>query len=297
MKVFETRSAIKIFYYLLAVDGTIDDVELGHFRSIGLSIDPGHFIDYSEELEMECKRTFLNAEDEYYDLISEAIDEALTQEAKDDDQGITPRLLVWNLFAAAFSNNEYDESEKRLINHVARKTNVDKSIVLEMEQMMKTLSTIQNEINWASQANRPYPEIKPIVDELEKRQQVITESAEFLIADEIDADNPYEYKPDFFDKTKAKIDEKVKPVTEKIGETMKPVTDKVGQTMKPVTDKVGTAVAPVAKAVGDGAKKTAEAASQKIAPVASMAKEKTGEMFGRFAMKFSKKNNNSKEGK
>ena len=152
---------------------------------------------------------------------------------------------------------------------------------------MKTLTSIQNEIDWASQTTRPYSEIKPIIDELEKRQNVITESAECLIADEIDADNPYEYKPDFFDKTKSKIDEKVKPVT-----------DKVGQTLKPVTDKVGTAVAPVGQKVGEGAKKTAEAASQKLAPVASKAKEKTGEMFGKLAMKFNRgnKNNDQKEG-
>ena len=287
MKIYATRSALKTFYFLLAVDGNIDDVELGHFRTIGLSIDPTHFIEYSEELEKECRLAFLNAEDEEYDLISEAVDEALTHEATDDDQGITPRLLVWNLFAAAFSNKSYDESEKRLIDHIARKTGVDKSIVLEMEQMMKTLTSIQNEIDWASQTTRPYSEIKPIIDELEKRQNVITESAECLIADEIDADNPYEYKPDFFDKTKSKIDEKVKPVT-----------DKVGQTLKPVTDKVGTAVAPVAQKVGEGAKKTAEAASQKLAPVASKAKEKTGEMFGKLAMKFNRgnKNNDQKEG-
>ncbi len=282
MKIYETRSAIKTFYFLLAIDGNIDEEELAHFHTIGLSIDPGHFIEYSDDLEKECKRVIIGADDDYYDLISEAIDEALTHEAKDDDQGITPRLLIWDLFAAAYSNNEYDEAERRLINHIARKTGVDKSIVLEMEQMMKTLSSIQNEINWASQSDRPYPEIKPIIDELEKRQNVITESAEYLIADEIDADNPYEYKPDFFDKTKSKIDE-----------TLKPVTDKVGKTIKPVTDKVGTAVAPVAHAVGDGAKKTAVAASHKIVPVASKTKEKTGEMFGKLTSKFKREKKNT----
>ena len=217
MKIYATRSVIKIFYYLLAIDGTIDDVELGHFRSIGLSMDPAHFMDYCDEIENECKKLTINADDEQYDLISEAVDEALTHRARNDDQGITPRLLVWDLFAAAFCNEEYDEYEKRLINHIARKTGVDKSVVLEMEQMMKTLTSIQNEINWAQQTNRPYPEIRPIIDELEKRQKVITESAEFLIADEIDADNPYKYKPDFFDKTISKIDGTVVPVAQNVG--------------------------------------------------------------------------------
>ena len=274
MKVIETRSALKIFYYLLAIDGTIDEVELGHFRTIGMSMDPINFMDYSQELESECRRTFINQSDEYYDLISEAVDDAIAHEAEGDDQGITPRLLIWDLFAAAFSNQEYDESEKRLINHIARKIDVDKSIVLEMEQMMDTLTLIQSEIDRVTQTSRPYSEIRPIIDELEKRQKVITESAEYLIADEIDEDHPYEYKPDFFDKTKSKIDEKVKPVT-----------DKVGQTVKPVTDNVGAVVTPVAKKVGDGAVKTAQSA-----------KKKTGAFFGKIAAKYYRDINDTKEG-
>jgi len=274
MQIIETRSAIKIFYYLLAIDGSIDDVELVHFKTIGLSIDPTNFMEYFNDLELECKTLIAGAGNEQYDIISEAIDDALLHEAKDDDQGLTPRLLIWDLFAAAFSNNSFDDSEKRLINHVARKTGVDKSIVLEMEQMMNTLTSIQNEIIWAQQTNRPYSEIRPIIEELEKRQNVITEAAECLIADEIDADNPYEYKPDFFDKTKSKIDEKVKPVT-----------DKVGQTVKPVTDKVGSVVTPVAKKVGDGAVKTAKTA-----------KKKTNEFFGKIASKYYRDINDNKEG-
>ena len=242
MKIYETRSVIKIFYYLLAIDGDIDDVEIKHFRSIGLSMDPSHFMDYHEEIENRCRALMSDAGTDRYDLISEAVDDALTNKAKDDDQGITPRLLVWDLFAAAFCNEDYDDAEKRLINHIARKTGVDKSVVLEMETMMKTLTSIQGEINWVQQTNRPYSEVRPIVEELENRQAVITEAAEYLIADEIDADNPYEYKPDFFDKTISKID----------------------KTVRPVTDKVGAAVVPAAQNVGKAAQKTARSVFKSI---------------------------------
>ena len=118
---------------------------------------------------------------------------------------------------------------------------------------MKTLTSIQAEINWAQQTNRPYSEIRPIIEELEKRQKVITESAEYLIADEIDADNPYEYKPDFFDKTKEEIDKRVKPVT----------------------DKVGAAVIPAAQNVGNAVKNTALSAFTNI-----------GKRYEKFAMRF-----------
>ena len=273
MRIYETKSSLKIFYFLLAVDGSIDEEESNYFRNIGVTIDPRYFPGYSNAIEDECYKTLENSATERYSVIAASIDNALTHEAGQDDQGITPRLLVWNLFAAAFSNGIYDDSEKRLIGYVADRAGVDESIVLEMEQSMKTLAAIQNEIIWANNSDRPYSEIKPIVDELEKRQRIIRESAEYLIADEIDIDNPYEYKPDFFDQTKAKIDEKLRPVTSKIGDAVKPVSDKV---------------APITSKISSGAKKAADTASQKIAPVASKAKEKSGEMFGKLAMRFNR---------
>ena len=272
MKILATRSAIKIIYMLLAIDGTVDAVEHGHYISIGMSIDPMNFIDYSEDIEYELKRLIINAGYDEFDIILRAVDEELTHEATDDDQGITPRLLVWNLIVSAYSNGAYEDSEKSLIDHVASELGVDNSVVLEMEQMLKTIRSIQTEMEWIGMTERSQEEIKATVAELEKRQNVIAESAEYLIADEIDADNPYEYKPDFFDKAKSGIDKTIKPVTNKIGETVKPVTEKVGNTVKPVADKVSSAVSPVA----------------------SRAKEKTGEMFGKLADKFKHENKEDK---
>lgn len=263
MRIYETKSALKVFYYLLAVDGTIDENERMHFHSIGMSLDPGHFGEYEKNIENECKIALINADDDEYEIILESVDEALTHEAPPDDQGLTPRLMIWNLFVAAFSNGIYDDYEKRLINHIARKADVDKSVVLEMEQMVNTLSSIQKEIDWAKLSGRSADEIGSIIIELEKRQEVITKAAEYLIADEIDPDNPYEYKPDFFDKTKEQIDKRVKPVTGKIGQTVMPVALRVGSA---------------------------------VAPVASKAKDKTGEVFGKLSSRIKKDKNNEKEG-
>lgn len=286
MRIYETKSALKIFYYLLAVDGDIDEIELNHFHNIGMSIDPGHFGDYCEMIEEDCRQVLIRSDGDEYELIIEGVDDALAHEAPKEDQGLTPRLLVWDLFVAAFSNGVFNDYEKRLINHISRKVNVDKSIVLEMEQMMNTLSSIQKEMDWVIRLDRPSEEIQPIIDELEKRQEVITKSAEYLIADEIDPDNPYEYKPDFIDKTKTEIDKHIKPVTDKIGHTVKPVTDKVGKAVAPVTDKLEQTVRPVAQKVGSA-----------VTPVATKAKDKTGEVFGRLAMKLNKtkKNDDNKE--
>ena len=231
MKIYETRSALKVFYLLVAADGCVDAEELGRWHSIGLSIDPVHFVEYSDAIENECKFLVNLSGDEQFINISKTADEALMNEAGKSDQGITPRLLIWNLFVLAFSNGVFEVSERKLIEYIADKIGVEKSILLEMGQMIKTLTSIQGEINWITNSGSPQEKIIRAIDELEGRQKVITEAAEYLIADELDVDSPYVYKPDFFDKTKSKIGTAVVPVAakakEKTGEVFGKLTTKI----------------------------------------------------------------------
>lgn len=229
MKVYETKSALKVFYYLMAIDGAIGEDEMDRFCEIGEELDRKNFDSYRDELAEECKSHINSAEsdDDYYDVIQENADAALRHEAKENDKGLTPRLLIWDLFAVAFSNNEYNASEKKLIAHIARISDVEKSILLEMEQMMQTAISVQREMTWLKQSDKPYSEIRPLIDELENRIQVISGAAKALIEDEGTLDDSYEEKPDFFDKAKNAIDDTMSPAFRTAGDAAKDVGEKV----------------------------------------------------------------------
>ncbi len=64
-------------------------------------------------------------------------DDALRCNVKVQTQGVGVRLLIWNMLVIAFINGECTKDEKRLIKHVVRVTKMDKSVFLEMEQLMK----------------------------------------------------------------------------------------------------------------------------------------------------------------
>lgn len=265
MKVYSTRNAMKAFYFLTAIDGDIDNIELQRFYEIGNQLDGEHFDSYKDELVIECQKQ-LSAKDadaEYYDVLQEAVDAILCESNCEDSIVITPRLLLWNLLAVAFSNNNYDKSEKRIIAHVARISGVDKSILLEMEQYIETAKAIRSENEYIQRMNRPYAEIRPIVDELEKRMRVIKDSAQALIEDEVTLDSAFVYEPDLFDKTKSAFDE---------------------------------AVLPVAHKVGDKAKETTESVVNKLSPVAKQVKDKTQGLFNKISSKIpGKKDKQNKE--
>lgn len=243
MKVYETKSALKVFYYLMAIDGAVGEDELNRFYEIGEELDRKNFDSYRDKLAEECKNHINSAEadDDYYDVIQESADAALRHEAKEDDKGLTPRLLLWDLFAVAFSNNEYNASEKKLIAHIARISDVEKSILSEMEQMMQTAISVQREMTWLQQRDKPYSEIRPLIDELENRIQVISNAATALIEDEVALDDPYEETPDIFDKAKDAIDDTMSPALHRAEEAAKDVGEKARDVGGAVAGKVSGA--------------------------------------------------------
>lgn len=206
MKLYGLKGIMSVFYYLMAIDKSVSSDELEKFCEIGNELDSEMFFKYKDSLIEECEKNIKKASetDEYCDIIFECVDnELLNNEV--DKKGIPSRLLIWNMLVIAFSNNEYAQSERRLIKHVSRVTKVEESVFLEMEELLKTSVSVMKESNWIKKSNLTYSEVAPVVEELEKRMNVILNSAKQLIADEslkpsIDI---LEIKPDLIDNLKS----------------------------------------------------------------------------------------------
>lgn len=187
MILLEKRAAVKAFYYLMAVDGAVTADEIECFDSIGAELNPEAFATYRNDLIAECELQLKNIidEEDYYEVVLEGVDKALVAQIDDPTNGITVRLMVWDMLVIAFSNTEYSSFERKLIKHIVRVMDIDRSVFLEMEQIIKTNAAVENELRWINQSNRPYSEIRPIVDELERRQKVVLTCARQLIEDEL----------------------------------------------------------------------------------------------------------------
>lgn len=179
------RAAIKIFCYLMAADGaaTVDEQEC--FQAIGTELDPDGFYEYQEQIVEEVERQLHSGmeEEDAYELLLEGIGRELAEPAE-DDAGIGVRLLVWDLLTIALSNADYASAERKLIKHIVRVTGTEHSVFFEMEHSMKTIAAIEKEMNWIEQSTRPYAQVRPIVDELDKRRAAAMEGVRQLIEDE-----------------------------------------------------------------------------------------------------------------
>lgn len=175
-------SALKIIYYLMSVDGSVSQEEKDKFDVLGNDF-VNDFTGLKEILVEECKVGLVNTIDaeDYYDVVQEAVKDLLLTPIKSDDVCVSSKFVLWNLLAFAYSDENYDEAERRLIKYFVRKLNIDKAIFLELESSLVTLMDLEKELAWIKTTDKPYLTIEAMVKELENRKRVIFESIKDII--------------------------------------------------------------------------------------------------------------------
>lgn len=178
-----TRCALKIIYYLMAADGEIFHSEEEKFDAIGQELD-SDFSRNREGIVKECQAQLdkVMDPDDYYDAVQGGVEDALSAPKNTAGTFISPRLLIWDLLTIAYSDEHYDEIERKLLKYIVHKINIDTAVFLEMESSILTLMDIEKELAWIKTTNKPYLTIEAMVDELAGRKNVIFESVKNLIS-------------------------------------------------------------------------------------------------------------------
>ena len=183
IKAISSRNAVKTIYFMMAADGKIFEEEEAKFNEIGRELDPG-FETEKTDIIQECqdqmrKVTVLH---DYYAVLEDGVDAAISANVTDKDLAIAPKVLVWDLLTLAYSDNQQDEQERKLLNHIVSKFNIDPAILLEMESSLLTLMDLENEAKWIKTTDRPYLTIEAMVNEISDRKAAVLEGLKALIA-------------------------------------------------------------------------------------------------------------------
>ena len=181
-KVLSTTASLRLIYYLMAVNGEIYHTEEEKFDLIGKELDP-NFKENREKIVKRCQTHLerTKGQDDYYNVIKRGVVTAISLSKPTKDSFMTPKLLIWDLLSVAYSDDHYDETEKKLIRFIVKKLKVNESEFLEMENSFLTLMDIQRENDWIKTTDRQYKEIEIVVNELADRKAVILESVNDLI--------------------------------------------------------------------------------------------------------------------
>lgn len=244
MKRFDCYEVIKAFYLFMNADSDISSEETEKFdeivQTLEKDLNKSALTDFKEIVVNDFYEKLCHLTTSYDTFILSEIDVALGFCDCDDDpeklsppnnigdKVITPRWLLWNLLAIAYSNGEYHDSEKAIIRHIAEKTEQPESILLEMEQYIKSIHSVETELAFVIKEDGLYSVIRPIVDELEYRKASILESALQLIADEIE--KPVEkivVTKNAYSRAVDTVKEKASPVTDAVKKKTAPITDTI----------------------------------------------------------------------
>ena len=172
VKSIATRNALQIIYYLMAADGTVYHSEEEKFDAIGAALDP-NFADSKPAIIKDCQAQLekvIDSED-YYDVLQDGVEDAIQSSNETADTFITPKLLVWDLLTIAYSDESYDETERKLLKYIVRKLQIDKAVFLEMESSILTILDIEKEIaGLRKQVNDSEAQLKQIELDLARHE-------------------------------------------------------------------------------------------------------------------------------
>lgn len=178
-----TKNAIKIIYYMMAVDGQIHQSEEEKFDEICMELDPDYPLK-KDDIIRECRNQMDKQmdDDDYYDVVQDGVEDAIISSMRTENSFITPKILVWDLLTIAYSDDNYDAIERKLLKYIVRKLDIDKAVFFEMESSILTLMDLEKELKWIKSTDRPYLTIEAMVNEIQDRKSVIFESVKDLIA-------------------------------------------------------------------------------------------------------------------
>lgn len=196
----ERTDAVKIAYYLMAVDGHISEEEELYIKEVARGFG---VMDYSilEEIRKNVEDIFNitnNLKIIYNSIESEVrkiLNKIETEESENfydkvtkkvlSIEGITPNILIWNLMTMAIKDLDYSENERMLIKYIAGKLNVDESVLLEMDNSLRALYAVQNDLDWIKENINDQKEFSNLKQGLLNRMITIEDGIKLYINEEM----------------------------------------------------------------------------------------------------------------
>jgi hypothetical protein len=178
-----------IGYLLMSIDKKPDPDRIVRLDDLfGLS-DDGDTDDHEDEDNVtagewqDAKEAVINRCDEFlagidptdrYDIVTDEIDRFIYS----DDSLFYPSGefpggtgLLWALVGTVIDDTDYNGNKRRLLKHIARKLEIDTSVLPKLENAVRNLRSIEKEREELKSSDKPYREVTEALSLLEKREK------------------------------------------------------------------------------------------------------------------------------
>jgi hypothetical protein len=168
----------KICHLFLSLDEPMTDANLLKFTQMGENFSG--FKESKDAIIGECNRVVGQSidGDDRYDVISDGINKIVDSMYMNDPE---KKQLLWMLESLAWYDGKCTAGEKKFIRTLARKWEMDKSLLFEMEDTAETLVALDNYRNWIRTTGESYDFINSVIQELDKNQKEIGDNIAYTI--------------------------------------------------------------------------------------------------------------------
>ncbi len=90
---------------------------------------------------------------------------------------------IWNLLNLGYSDKEYSEPEKKIINFLCDYWKVDKKIFKELEDSVETLASLFAQKDWVKTTHKSYDEINNIITHIDNDIQRVSQNVNITIGE------------------------------------------------------------------------------------------------------------------
>lgn len=74
---------------------------------------------------------------------------------------------IWTMIAFGYADTEYSENEKRIVNHLVKKWEIDSAIVSVMTDTAETMLALENKKRWAESTSMSYNDVNRIIADVD----------------------------------------------------------------------------------------------------------------------------------
>jgi hypothetical protein len=180
---------LKVAYLFLSLDNKVDKTALRKIDELGNDMD--NYSDKKDKIIGECEDLISQSFDstDRYDVIFEGINKIVGNSSNQPfgllghpKDYVDKKQCLWILVNLAYFDGSYTDSERKLIRALVRKWEIDKSILIEMEDTAETLIELNKHKTWIKTTNYPYDYVAGVIKEMDKNQEELSSNISLLMS-------------------------------------------------------------------------------------------------------------------
>jgi hypothetical protein len=173
---------LKVAYFFLSVERPISETDIKKIDELGSTVEGYDGI--RKSLFNECEKVLSQSFDDTdrFDVIMEGILKTGNASFAGLPKEAEQKRCLWILVNLALYDGVYSETEKKLIRSLMRKWEIDKSILIEMEDSAETLIEVDKHRSWIKTTNYPYDYVDSVVKEMDKNQHELANNISLLMS-------------------------------------------------------------------------------------------------------------------